>query len=115
MRPDGISREEESRLVAEYQSKWREESLSWKDFELALPTDPFDIYDAELALGTSSQTLKLQGSLDGDRFDDLYCEIFIFFNQFSITTSEDTPLSLDEFDNLGQSYWAAFAARETKR
>src|SRR5438477_10223839 len=34
--PSGASREEESRLVVEYQAKWREESLSWVAFEKAI-------------------------------------------------------------------------------
>src|SRR5712692_5486031 len=31
--PSGSTGEEQSRLVAEYQSKWREESLSWSELE----------------------------------------------------------------------------------
>src|SRR6266478_1633881 len=49
--PDGISQEEQSRLIAEYQSKCREESLSWADLENALTTEcqqVLDIADATL-------------------------------------------------------------------
>lgn len=31
--PVGTPREQQEAIVAEYQSKWREESLSWADFE----------------------------------------------------------------------------------
>ena len=34
--PPGVSREEESRLIQEYQAKWRQESASWKGFETAV-------------------------------------------------------------------------------
>lgn len=115
VRPNGISREEESRLIAEYQSKWREESLSWELFESALVTDPLQIYNAKLAVGPTSQTLKMQGWLDGDRFDDLFCEIFVRFNQLSILTSENKAMTLDEFDQLGQNYWASFRARRDQK
>src|SRR5260370_34667772 len=52
--PAGVAREEESRLIAEYQSKWREESLSWSGLESALTAEckqENDIADAKL--GTS--------------------------------------------------------------
>src|ERR1700720_3524868 len=50
--PPGVTREEESRLIAEYQSKWREESLSWTELESALTAEckqVIDIADATLA------------------------------------------------------------------
>ena len=34
--PAGVTREDEARLIAGYQSKWREESLSWSALETAL-------------------------------------------------------------------------------
>src|SRR6266852_58939 len=50
--PAGVSPEEQSRLIAEYQSKCREESLSWSELEGALTTEckqVLDIADAVLA------------------------------------------------------------------
>src|SRR5258707_11170002 len=50
--PTGTSREEQSRLIAEYQSKCREESLGWTDLQKALTTEcqqVLDIADATLA------------------------------------------------------------------
>src|SRR5258708_37818919 len=50
--PDGISQEQQSRLIAEYQSKCREESLGWADLENALTPEcqqVLDIADATLA------------------------------------------------------------------
>ena len=46
--PEGASREEECRLIDEYQTKWREESVGWLHFEGALSTDPLQIPDADL-------------------------------------------------------------------
>src|SRR5260370_3231886 len=37
--PSGATGEEQSRLVAEYQSKWREESLRWSELESAVTTE----------------------------------------------------------------------------
>src|SRR5579859_1057118 len=50
--PKGVSREEERLLIAEYQSKWREESLSWDVFETTVTREDeqiFNISDATLA------------------------------------------------------------------
>src|SRR5712664_1170987 len=50
--PAGVSREDESRLIAAYQSKWREESLSWSELQSALTAEckqVIDIADATLA------------------------------------------------------------------
>src|SRR6266849_4313338 len=55
--PAGVSREEESRLIAGYQSKWREESLSWSELESAVTTEcqqVLDIADATLAASPNS-------------------------------------------------------------
>src|SRR5260370_3639670 len=66
--PDGISQEEQSRLIAEYQSKCREESLSWADLENALTTEchqVLDIADATLATATdNSLALRISGLLN---------------------------------------------------
>ena len=115
VRPPGVTYDEEVRLVAEYQSKWREESLGWSEFEALLSTHTVGIYDAWLAEGPSNQAVKLLGSLDGDRYVDRYCEIFLRFERLSIRTSELQPMSLEAFEQLGSDYWEAFAARRKKR
>jgi hypothetical protein len=43
--PPGVSREEESRLVLEYQAKWREESFSWTEFEKAITRECEQVLD----------------------------------------------------------------------
>src|SRR6202521_4240287 len=50
--PAGVAPEEQSRLINDYQSKCREESLSWSDLENALTIEckqVLDIADATLA------------------------------------------------------------------
>jgi len=43
--PEGVSREEESRLVTEYQSKWREESFSWSELEASITRESEQVLD----------------------------------------------------------------------
>src|SRR5467141_4929325 len=55
--PAGVSREEEDSLIAVYQSKWREESLSWSALESALSLEckqVLDIADATLAASANN-------------------------------------------------------------
>jgi len=63
--PAGATREEEARLIAEYQSKWREESLSWSELENAVTTQcqqVIDIADATLATSAdNSVALRISG------------------------------------------------------
>src|SRR5271156_1842261 len=64
--PPGVSREEESRLVLEYQAKWREESFSWTELEKLVPREceqVLDISDAALATSKESVALRLRGHL----------------------------------------------------
>jgi hypothetical protein len=57
----GVSREEESQLVLEYQAKWREESLSWAEFEKAITRECEQVLDiADAALATSKNLVALR-------------------------------------------------------
>lgn len=114
VRPSGISREDEEVLLQEHWSKWREQSLGWADFESALPANTLDIGDASLATGPTTRSLQIGGMLDGDYFDDLYCELFIAFRDLLIKNSDNIEYSLDTFDQLGVAYWADFAKRRPK-
>jgi len=114
VRPSGISREEEEPLIREYWSKWREQSLGWAEFEAALHSNTLDIGDASLAIGLNGRTMRIGGMLDGDTFDDQYCEACIAFKDLSIRSSENVALSLEEFDQLGVTFWEEFAKRASK-
>jgi hypothetical protein len=105
--PSGSSREEERRLIEEYQSKWREESASWSEFESAI-TDGneqiFCIHDAAIWIpDNSSRALKLCGQLNHSK----YCEIFLRAEKLRILGNDASKYSLDEFRKLGETYWAS--------
>lgn len=106
----GMPREEQSRLVAEYQSKWREESEDWQTFEKAVrreSSDSPEVSDANLAMGTSGIALNIGLIMpDGD-----YRDIFIRAESLTFALSNDRQLALQEFLSLGRGHWEAFAAR----
>ncbi len=110
--PQGTAREEQSRLIEEYQAKWREESIGWLIFEGSLSTDPLQIAEAELAHGSGGVALKLGGHLDGERFHDLYCSVFIRGSQVSASRSDQQPFSLEQLMEMGRQYWEEFSKRE---
>src|SRR5258708_18375346 len=74
--PFGATGEEQSRLVAEYQSKWREESLSWSELEGAVTTEckqVIDIADATLATSPdNSVALRISGLLNYTGYRGLF-------------------------------------------
>src|SRR5713226_3149333 len=74
--PAGVPREEEARLIALYQSKWREESLSWSALESALSLEckqVLDIADATLAMSTdNSVALRVSGLLNYTEYRELF-------------------------------------------
>jgi hypothetical protein len=108
---DGLSAEEQRRIVAEYQSKWREESASWDDFESRITRKDeqvFDISDATLAMShIHSVALKLCGYLN----HSMHHEIYLRFERLKIFGSDERQFELEEFQQLGEAYWEAFANR----
>ena len=109
--PEGTTRDEECRLIEEYQAKWREESIGWLSFEGSLSTDPLQISEAELARGGGGVALKLGGHLDGERFHDLYCSVFVRGSRVSASRSDEKPFSLEQFVEMGRQYWEEFSRR----
>src|SRR6266571_1985168 len=64
--PAGVAPQEAARLIAEYQSKWREQSLSWSELENALTTEcqqVLDIADATLATAADNAVALRIGGL----------------------------------------------------
>ena len=104
--PSESSREEERRLISEYQSKWREESASWNEFQTAITAGNkqiFCIHDAAiLILGDSIVALKLCGQLNHSK----YHEVFLRAEKLRILGNDESKYSLDEFRKLGETYWA---------
>jgi hypothetical protein len=105
-KPDltGVSYKESNRLVAEYRAKWREQSVSWTDFEerIATETKPIVVIDAELARSEGSGVAFRSAVMtkDGD-----YFEMFLRAAQLSVARSDGEAFDLEALKNLGATYW----------
>lgn len=101
--PAGTPYEQQQTLIAEYQSKWREESLSWADFE-RLIGNGLEVSSATLGQASNGVALRLGLLVGGDS----YAEAFVRGEgiTFLIGERQVTP---QEFVELGEAYWEAFA------
>lgn len=113
--PDGLSVEEQRKIIAEYQVKWREESASWNEFEARITREyeqVFDISDAALTKSPSgSVALKLCGHLN---FATCH-EVYLRCETLRISGSDGKQFALEEFQRLGEKYCEAFSNRATPR
>jgi hypothetical protein len=105
----GLSYEEQQKVVAEYQAKWREESASWSDFESGITRENeqvFRISNAELITSRSGiVALKLSGHLN----HATYHELFVRSETLKISGSDAKQFGLEEFQRLGETYWEAYS------
>jgi hypothetical protein len=110
--PAGVSPEQQSRLIAEYQSKCREESLSWTELENALTTEcqqVLDIADATLASSPdNSVALRINGLLNYTEVR----ELFLRAERLTLTRGDGQNLGISGLLKMGQAYWAAFEQRK---
>ncbi len=110
--PAGAAREEEARLIAEYQSKWREESLSWSELESAVTTEckqVIDIADATLATSPdNSVALRISGLLNYTA----YRELFLRAQRLTLTRGDGQDLGIAGLVKMGEAYWDAFERRK---
>jgi hypothetical protein len=110
--PAGVSAEEQSRLIAEYQSKCREVSLSWSDLENALTIEckqVLDIADATLATAlNNSVALRINGLLNYTEFH----ELFLRAQRLTVTRGDGQDLGIAGLLKLGEAYWDAFEQRK---
>lgn len=104
--PDGTPYEQQHAMVAEYQSKWREESLSWPDFE-RFTNNGLEVSSASLALAPDGIALRLGLFVAGDS----YVEAFVRGKEITFTIGEGL-LTPKEFVELGEAYWEAFAKKQ---
>src|SRR6266849_222397 len=106
--PFGATGEEQSRLVAEYQSKWREESLSWSELESAVTMEckqVIDIADATLAASPdNSVALRISGLLNYTS----YRELFLRAEGLSLSRGDRQDLGIAGLLKMGEAYWDAF-------
>src|SRR6266446_3264302 len=106
--PAGVAREEEARLIAVYQSKWREESLSWSALESALSLEckqVIDIADATLATSAdNSVALRISGLLNYTE----YRELFLRAERLTLTRGDGHELGIAGLLRMGENYWDAF-------
>ncbi|HEV3482069.1 MAG TPA: hypothetical protein VGR97_07045 [Candidatus Acidoferrales bacterium] len=109
--PNGLSIDEQRKIVAEYQAKWREESASWNEFESRITREDeqvFDISDAALAMSPRGEfALKLCGHLNYAT----YHQVYLRFEALKISGSDGKQFELQEFQRLGEEYWEAFSNR----
>lgn len=110
--PAGVSPEEQSRLITEYQSKCREESVSWAELEDALTTECKQVLDiADATLATSSNNfvaLRINGLLNYTE----YRELFLRAERLTLTRGDGLELGIDGLLKMGQAYWDAFEQRK---
>ena len=103
--PPGVSRSEEASLVADYQSKGREESYTWSDLEASVTRENEQVLligDASLALSEEDAVaLRLCCQLNDSR----YHELCVRAGGLRISTSDGGRFTVEEFQSLGESYW----------
>ncbi len=109
--PDGLAIEDQRKMVADYQAKWREESGSWNEFESRLTREDEQVFDiSDAALATSPRgpiALKLCGHLNYAT----YHEAYLRFEALKISGSDGKQFELGQFQRLGEAYWEAFSKR----
>lgn len=112
--PKRVSKEEEARLIAEFQAKWREESVSWEDLEKSVTSEHkqvVDISDATLAVAENgSVALRIVGLFNYTT----YHELFLRAERLIIFRSDAGELSVSDLLKLGEAYWDALEKQEAK-
>src|SRR6266850_3303964 len=110
--PAGVSREEESRLIAGYQSKWREESLSWSELESAVTTECQQVVDiSDAALATSPDNSLIALRITGLLNYTAYRELFLRSERLTLTRGDGHDLGISGLLKMGEAYWDAFERR----
>lgn len=110
--PNDVTPDQRDLLVKEYWAKWREETLSWSEFEAALASDPLDVGDACYVSTNGETTLRLGGFLNGDKFDDIFFDVYLRGGELIASRSDGKNFSLVEFIQLGERYWDLFGKKE---
>lgn len=109
--PEGISRAEESRMIAEYQAKWREESLTWSDFEATVTSEAQQVFDISNATPATSAEGTVALQISGHLNHATYHVIFLRARRMTISGGDGQTFALDQFLSFGKAYWDAFSRR----
>lgn len=104
----GTPKDQQSVIIAEYHRKWRQESMSWTDFE-RLNKDDFEVGNATLGRGPNVAAFQL-GLLAGDDYVTAYVR-----GEGATFHVGEKQVRLEEFVVLGEAYWNAFAKRAETR
>lgn len=107
---DGLPFEEQGRLVAEYQAKWREESASWNEFESQVRREDEQVFDISHAALTNAVQGRL-ALMCGHLNYATYHEVYLRFEELRIAGGDGRQFQLEEFRQLGEAYWEAFSRR----
>jgi hypothetical protein len=105
------TREEQHRIVVEYQSTWRLESMSWDEFVGAFTSDTFEISNADIAQGKDSVAMHIQGHFYGPRYQDISSELFLSAKQLRVFQNQNTIIEIAQLIAMGTSYWDNFAVK----
>jgi hypothetical protein len=110
--PAGVTGEERDRLIAEYGSKCREESLSWSELERALTTECKQVIDiADATMATSADNcvaLRISGLLNYTE----YRELFLRAERLTLSRGDGQELGIAGLLKMGEEYWDAFERRK---
>lgn len=106
--PNGLPIEEQRKIVAEYQAKWREESASWNEFESRVTREDEQVFDISDAAMSSSSAGTVSLKLCGHLNYATYHEVYLRFGRLKIVGSDGRQFQLEEFRQLGEAYWKAF-------
>ncbi len=102
----GASRDEEARAIADYQAKWREESVTWDDFERVTSNGDHEILEASFARGEGVAVRFYCATNEGNAHDVVVCG-----ERLSVTGSDGAEIGVEQLIAMGEAYWDAFAAR----
>jgi hypothetical protein len=103
----GMPREEQTRLVEEYQAKWREESQDWQILESSINEESPEVSNATLATGEDRVALRIGLLMD----DGSYRDAFVRAEKLDVRTTGGKLLSPKEFVALGEAYWNDFGKK----
>jgi len=109
--PDGflfpVSGEQNDAVTAELQAHWREESLSWRDFEASITKEYeqiFDIFDAQLASGNNVLSIRISGYHNYTGYREMYLRA----ENIALDQVGGEPLDFEGLHKHSEGFWTAF-------